>query len=407
MFVPALLLLFLPVAYAAQALTFVQPSVNPTSPSPNYVGASNFTLNPPAAASGPAFGRFIFILFENTAFSVANTSPVLTQLKQQGILLTKYFSLAHPSEPNYLTFSGGSTFGLAADSDITIPPNVTTVVDLLEEKGIAWATYQENMPCDGYNGESFASKNYLQPSSTTPLTFYFRKHNPFVQFEAVRFNAERAKRIRNYNDFAADIQANSLPPFVMMTPNIQNDGHDSTPTFVDQYLQYFLTPLLNDTRFNGPDTLIMLTYDEDDSAGNNQVYTLLLGNAIPATLRGTQDTTYHTHYSVLSTIQSNWGLNCLGREDTNKTLSNVFNFVAAKTGYQNLAVTNIPVTNKEGATPGPFNPTTSLKIPFAQFTPNVNAQCASPSGVVMTAPIGTINTGLFVGNCPVLTNTPP
>ena len=123
------------------------------------------------------------------------------------------------------------------------------------------------------------------------------------------------------NDFAADIQANTLPSYVMIPPNIENDGHDTTPLFVESYLKYFMPPLVNDTRFNGPNTLIMLTYDEDDSydsLGNNRVYTLLLGNAIPPSLHGTQDSTYHTHFSVLSTIQSNWGLNCLGREDTNK-----------------------------------------------------------------------------------------
>ncbi|KAF8495810.1 phosphoesterase family-domain-containing protein [Hysterangium stoloniferum] len=405
MFVPTSLLLFLPVTYAAQALLFAKPSVDPREPSPNYVGVSNFTLPKAHPANGHAFDRFIFVLFENTAFAVSNTSPVLTQLKQQGILLTNYFSLAHPSEPNYLTFSGGSTFGLPDDSFITIPPNVTTVVDLLEDKGIAWATYQENMPCDGYNGNTFSSVNYLNTSSQAPLAFYFRKHNPFVQFESIRFNSERAKRLRNYNDFAADIKADRLPSYVMLTPNIQNDGHDSAPTFVDQYLQYFLTPLLEDKRFNGPKTVIMLTYDEDDSRGNNQVYTLLLGNGIPKKLRGTEDNTYHTHYSVLSTLQSNWRLNCLGREDTNKTLSNVFDFVAEQTGYKNLNVSVIPVTDTDGTTPGPFNPFPALKIPFAEFTPNLHAQCASPFGRVMTKPIGELDLTLFDGgdgNCPNL-----
>lgn len=30
--------------------------------------------------------------------------------------------------------------------------SISTVIDLLEEKNISWATYQENMPSDGYQG---------------------------------------------------------------------------------------------------------------------------------------------------------------------------------------------------------------------------------------------------------------
>ena len=34
-----------------------------------------------------------------------------------------------------------------------IPENISTVVDLLEDAGISWATYQENMPADHFYGE--------------------------------------------------------------------------------------------------------------------------------------------------------------------------------------------------------------------------------------------------------------
>lgn len=30
--------------------------------------------------------------------------------------------------------------------------SISTVVDLLEEKNISWATYMESMPADGYQG---------------------------------------------------------------------------------------------------------------------------------------------------------------------------------------------------------------------------------------------------------------
>lgn len=82
-----------------------------------------------------------------------------------------------------------------------------------------------------------------------------------------------------------------------------------------------------------------------------------MGGVIPANLRGTSDTTYYTHYSTLSTVEANWGLGSLGRGDTNKTMSNVFEFVANVTGYRNLDVrgADIPLTNITGTIPGPLS----------------------------------------------------
>ena len=81
-------------------------------------------------------------------------------------------------------------------------------------------------------------------------------------------------------------------------------------------------PLLNDTRFNDNKTLILLTADENETANiNNRVFNLLLGGALPQSLRGKTDSTYYTHYSSLSTVEANWKLGSLGRGDTNKLVS--------------------------------------------------------------------------------------
>jgi len=94
-----------------------------------------------------------------------------------------------------------------------------------------------------------------------------------------------------------------------ITPDMLNDGHDTTVDYAGNWTRSFLTPLLNNTNFNGNKTLILVTFDENETYDiRNQVWTLLLGNAIPPNLRGTTDPTYYTHYSCLSSIQANWGL---------------------------------------------------------------------------------------------------
>ena len=129
----------------------------------------------------------------------------------------------------------------------------------------------------------------------------------------------RAALHRTFNDFAVDVNASALPQWMFITPNLVNDAHDTTIDFVSQWLAFWLVPLLSDKRFNDDRTLILLTFDENETGSvNNQVYSLLLGGAVPASMHGTVDSTYYTHYSPLSTVQANWGLGSLGRGDTNK-----------------------------------------------------------------------------------------
>ena len=143
---------------------------------------------------------------------------------------------------------------------------------------------------------------------------------------------------------------------------MQNDGHDTTVTYAGNWSRSFLTPLLNNTTFMNK-TLVLLTFDENETYTiKNQIWGVLLGDVIPASLRGTTDNTFYTHYSCISSVQANWGLYNLGRGDVNPQYSNVFQLVANKTGWTNaqVAPSDIPYFNftKSGyfdtANPGPI-----------------------------------------------------
>ena len=95
-----------------------------------------------------------------------------------------------------------------------------------------------------------------------------RKHDPAIIHDSITHVPERAARIRNFNDFAADIRASVLPQWMFVTPNMVNDGHDTTIDYLSAWLEWWLVPLLKDKRFNsgkGKDgTLILLTFDENE-----------------------------------------------------------------------------------------------------------------------------------------------
>ncbi|ORX33461.1 phosphoesterase family-domain-containing protein [Kockovaella imperatae] len=364
--------LFAKRASAFTSDSFAPPAECPTCLSANYTGMPNGSLPLSPWVSGAAYDQIITIWLENTDFAAAAASSTFQKLAAEGILLTNYNGVTHPSEPNYLAAVGGDFWGIGDDEFYAIPSNASTVVDLLEAKNVSWATYQESMPTDGDGEFAYYSHNYLN-ASAPDYRYYVRKHNPFVIYNSIASIPDRALRIRNFNDFAVDVNASALPQYVWITPNLVNDAHDTDVTFVSAWLEYWLVPLLQNPKFNTNKTLIQVTFDENESYTiQNTVYTVLLGGAVPSNLKGTNDSTFYTHYSLLSSVQNNWDLGNLGRQDTNATVAAVFDFQANITKYQNTKPSSDPMMNLTGIFPGPGN--TEIWTPV--LAPNTSAKGA-------------------------------
>jgi hypothetical protein len=117
-----------------------------------------------------------------------------------------------------------------------------------------------------------------------------------------------------------------------MSPDMLNDGHNTTLEYAASWSKGFLTTLLSNEYFMN-NTLILLTYDESETYSlPNKIVSILLGGAVSPNLKGTTDDTFYTHYSILSTLENNWELPNLGRYDVG---ANVFKVVADQTGYKN------------------------------------------------------------------------
>lgn len=135
-----------------------------------------------------------------------------------------------------------------------VASNVSTVVDLLEDKGISWGTYQEDMPFTGFEG--FAWKN-----QKTGANDYVRKHNPPVIYNA-NTSPRRLSYQKNTTVFFEDLKAHRLPQWSFITPNMTSDGHDTTVTVAGTWCRNLLEPLLNNSYFMER-TLVLLTFDEN------------------------------------------------------------------------------------------------------------------------------------------------
>jgi len=234
------------------------------------------------------------------------------------------------------------------DSDdlFNFPRNFSSVVDLLEDKGISWAEYQEDMPFTGFQGFSF-------PNPRTGADDYVRKHDPLILFESVTSNPKRLANIRNFTLFERDLAARALPQWIFITPNMTNDAHDTNITFGGRWSLGFVERLLENRQLKEEKTLIVLTFDENENKSQpNRVFTILLGSAIPQRMVGKTDDYFYSHYSAISTVEANWNLHTLGRWDVG---ANVFDFVAQKTGDTMRKPQNIDAIVLNGSYPGIFN----------------------------------------------------
>jgi acid phosphatase len=301
-------------------------------------------------------------------YDKAATDPNLQFLAKKGIALTNYYAVTHPSEPNYAAVVAGDEFGMENDDFNAIPANVSTIVDLLDTKGISWGEYQEGDPYAGFQGFNYSNQ-------VTYANDYVRKHNPLILFDSVTSNTTRLSLIKNFTSFNSDLAAKTLPQWSFITPNMTNDGHDTTVAFAASWSRTFLEPLLNNTYFMN-NTLIVLTFDEVETYNvTNKVFAILLGGAIPTSLEGTTDNTFYNHYSMLSTVELNWGLPSLGRWDCG---ANVLETVANKTGYVNTVV-NTTNLFFNSSYPGPLSDT---KYSPNWAVPDTMAKCVAGNGVL-------------------------
>ncbi|KIX04863.1 uncharacterized protein Z518_05734 [Rhinocladiella mackenziei CBS 650.93] len=343
-------------------------TIEPSLTQIEETAATATPISPVSHVKGLAFNRFYQIWLENIDYSSAAGDANQEALAQMGITLTNYYAVTHPSEPNYCAAAGGDHFGMDNDDFHAIPANVSTVVDLLDTKGISWAEYQEDIPYPGFQGFNYSNQE-------TYANDYVRKHNPLILFKSITNNATRLKMIKGFNAFEDDLKNKRLPQWAFITPNMTNDAHDTNITFGAQWEWDWLQPLLKNEYFMN-DTLVLLSFDENENYPvPNKIFSILIGGAVPQHLRGSTDETFYNHYSTIASVSQNWGLPSLGRWDCH---ANVFELVANKTGYKNQKIQTAGMYFNESY-PGPLSD--DAYVPDWPIPTNAST-CAHGKGVL-------------------------
>jgi phosphatidylinositol-3-phosphatase len=260
----------------------------------------------------------IVILMENEEYSqVINNSnaPYENKLANTYALAENYDAVSHPSLPNYLALTAGSTFGVTSDCEpAQCPQNVTNMVDLIKAKGLSWKAYEESMPV-----------NCSQSISNDGL--YYPKHDPFVYYDDITGNNGQGKTSAYCNahvipfgtlanktgQFFTDVANNRLPSYSFITPNMCDDAHNCALSVGDKWLSRVVPLIIKSPGFAS--TVIFIVYDEGitNIGGGGHVACIVVG---PSTLVNhiKSDKSYN-HYSLLATVEAVYNLGNLGRND--------------------------------------------------------------------------------------------
>jgi phospholipase C len=278
------------------------------------------------------FQHVFVIMMENTGYNalIGNpNAPFINAAAAKYGLATNYTGVTHPSQPNYIAATSGSTNGVPDDNDITI--HVPNIVDQIEKSGRTWKAYMQSFSL-----------------CSTPLDhacgnqLYERKHNPFISYQDVQSNPARVANIVDFTQFATDLANNKVPDYSWISPDQCNDMHGraATPSDPcdfsqvqsliatgDTFLKNTVSAIMNSQAFNG-NSVIFITWDESDFTdsgpfgfgdtsgccdapqgdGGGHVVTITISHS--SHKPRTSNVAYN-HYSMLSTIEGGWSLGCL------------------------------------------------------------------------------------------------
>jgi phospholipase C len=218
-------------------------------------------------------------------------APYETALAAQCGTATDYAVVGKPSLPNYI----GATSGDIQDIHDDSPPSAHPIEgdNLFRQVRAAGGTersYEESMPANCV----------LETQG-----MYAVKHNPAAYY--VGGDDRRACQSDNVplgtldnGQLRRDLDANALPTFSFVTPNLCNDTHDCAVASGDQWLQQWIPVILASSAYRGGGTAVFVVWDEPTPMPFIAIS--------PTTQPGTKMAKRIDHYALLRTTEAMLGI---------------------------------------------------------------------------------------------------
>jgi acid phosphatase len=222
---------------------------------------------------------------------------------------THYRAITHPSLPNYLAITYGSTFGVRDDGPPSAHPQSTAnVFSTALAHGRTARSYQEAMP------------------TTCALVAhapYAVKHNPWA-YDTRHRRACRADDVPSgtlaSGRLRSDIVNGRLPNVGELTPDLDHDAHDGSLAAADNWLKGWLSLIYSGPDWRSGHLAVIVTADEDDGHSGNTVLTTVIHPSQSAHVV----TAPLSHYSLTRMLTTLSHAHCIRSGCTTQYLSSAF-----------------------------------------------------------------------------------
>jgi len=267
-----------------------------------------------AMPAGAPFDHIVTVMMENQAMCSVYTGcggsgTYESTLADQNVLAMTWGTINHNSEPNYIALFGavndGSTSGDGVCCYFETTPNL---VDKIENAGLTWQAFAEDAGSSG-------TCSFSPPRGGD--------HFGFIDFSDMNTASRCSHFLTTASssdpEFLAALNTPNPANFIWLTPNDNDNGHDSGVSGGDNYLAGLVPGILASTEFTTTKATLLVLYDEGynqctNTGGTGEcVYASFSG---PAAKKGVQiSPAGATHYSYLSTIEAAWGLSSINSND--------------------------------------------------------------------------------------------
>jgi phosphatidylinositol-3-phosphatase len=312
----------------------------------------------------------------SATFGKDSQAPYLAHtLRQRGAFVPNYYGIGHFSLTNYIAMVSGQAPNIQTQADCQVyseftpgipasngqyrgsgcvyPVGTQTVANQLADAGYRWKGYMEDMNAAAPKGKEFPCRHpdigERDPwQDAEKGDQYATRHNPFVYFHAITNFRTCRRHDVGFSHLRKDLRyKRTTPNYAFITPNLCHDGHDKPCVTgapgglvsANRWLRHRMPMILNSPAFKDRGLLIV-TFDEAEAEGaeadssaccNEQPGPNLIppdtpggihpgpgGGRIGAVMvspcirRGTVTKQKYNHYSLLRSIEKNFGLPYLG-----------------------------------------------------------------------------------------------
>jgi PKD repeat protein len=283
------------------------------------------------AGATPHITKVLWIFMENRSYGTAaneipgdpSASYIDGSLLSQCGSTSDYHGASHPSYPNYLAATSGSTQGSVSDHlGFFTGPSIFSQVDP------SWRSYEEFMP---------AGCDHIAMTGSATTGYYVGRHNPADSYSSLPVGAPTAGDCPKLDEplgtatsgaLEQDVAGGTLPEFSFVTPGLCDDMHNF-PAGVsgcanvvkggDTWLAKWIPIITSGPDYTSGHLLIDIAWDEGGGGTDGTDCTTastsdcIVPNIVisPYTTHVVSGTDF-SHYSLLKTTEDLLGLPLLG-----------------------------------------------------------------------------------------------